>query len=232
MQRWFCVLAVMVSCSFLSAEVIAQEPGPLPEKYINSSALAEILNNLDTTTLPRARISLKSRGIESYDANSQTWSSEEFTFSQGFRLVNIRGCRVTLKNEATKIIGGLIGGSDPDAVSLGRFLRPSKYEKQLTPKTGVLTIALNQLSPKETKSFQYTKKPDDAKVFGSWRVKFPEGKFYGLRVLEMEITADEGPDLKASMRNAETLMFTFDTQAESESFRIAFSRAIKLCEGK
>jgi hypothetical protein len=233
--RLFCVFALIVSISFLSAEISAQDQGPFPEKYINSPALSEILNDLDKTSLPRARISLKYSGSELYDSDiNNQWGrlSEEMIFSQGFRLMSLKGCRVTLKNEDTKIIGWSTASSNFDAVSFARFLRASKYEKQLTPQTGVLVIALNQLSPKATKPFQYTKKPDEAKVFGMWRVKFPEGNFYGLRVLEMEITAAEGPDLKGSMRNAQTLTFTFDTQTESESFRIAFNRAIKLCQGK
>jgi hypothetical protein len=229
-------VVLIISISFSATEIRAQDKASFPEKWIDSSTLSEILKGLDETSLPRARISLKYKGRESYDQDNNYILfgrlSEELIFSQGFRLLSVQGCRVTLRNEQVKIIGSESSSYNRDAMSFARFLYDLKHEKKLTAQTGVMVIGLNQLKYTESKPYQYTKKPDVAKVFGVWRVKFCEKRFVGFSLLQMEISAAEDPDLKDTMKNAQTLTFTFDDKQESESFRVELNRAIKLCQGK
>ena len=217
--KWPYPLLLVLSMGSLSTGTRAQNKAGLAA----TTSLAEIINWLDNVGLPRARISLKNGSYE------EDGLSEELVFSDGFRLLTLDGCRLTLKNDQIKIIGWWTYNP---YMSLRVFLEKGRRgEKPLTPQSGVLVIPLNKLRYKERKPYLYTKKPDVAKEFGMWRIKFHQKAFIKQRPLEMKITAAEDPNLISTM-NAETLTFTFEDKQESESFRVAFNRAIKLCQGK
>jgi len=227
--------------SILSSQTLAQNVPKLPPQLNKGLSLSEIVDWLDKNSFSHARIGLESDGPESYTDSSDPMNSinlsvaqlsEGLFFSSGFSLLKADGCGLTLRNDQVKILRGWTKSYDSNQMSLANFVFGKKGEKKLTPQSAVLFIPLDKMRyGGGKKPYQYTKKADEAKLFGTWRTKFKEKGFFKRSVFQMEITAVEDPELKGKM-HAGTLTFTFDDKDESERFDAAFRQAIKLCSAK
>lgn len=234
-----CISLIVSVC--LRSDTLAEDQ-PAPPQVQQFSSVAEIVESLNKTSFPKARIALNFEGAEKYlDRRDKMEEmvingsrlSEELIFSSGFTVDSLDGCRLTLKNDDVKILSWTTKSYDRNLMSLAKFvLRPKKGQKKLTPQTGVLLIPLDKLSYKKGKPpHRYTKYSFEEKRFGTWRVDFEWSGFFKTSVVEMQITAAEGKDLTGKM-TAQKLNFFFDDEKESDDFNVAFRQAIKLCSEK
>ena len=231
-----CCFVAIVSVS-LGADTIAFQNQSVSSQVKQLSSVTEIVDWLNKTSVPHARIGLEFNGPESYTDGSDSMQSmnlslsrlsEQVFFSAGFTLASLNGCRLTLKNDQVKILNWGTSSYDVHYMSLAKFLvEGKKGERKLTPQTGVLFIPLDSLSYKGKAPYRYTKNP----ATGTWRTEFREKGFFKRSIFEMEITAAEGKGLKSNM-TAQKLIFTFDDKQEAEDFNVAFRRLIQLCPTK
>lgn len=238
-------LAVSLCCVVLIVSV-GFAPGTLAQQQSTQSAttqpatVTEIVESLNKTGFPLARIGLEFDAGEAYRSNDSMDSmnlmlsrlSESAYFSSGFTVDSLDGCSLKLKNDQVKILKWYSGSYDQHFMSLSKFLMAGrKGEKQLTPQSGVLSVPLNKLKYKGSTTPKYIKDPKSANVIGTWKTEFEEKGFFRRNVIEMEVSAAEGIDLKSKM-TARNLFFMFDDKTEAENFNIAFRRAIQLCANK
>ena len=235
-----CCFTLIVSVCFGSNTLGQDQRASSQVKQL--STLTEIVDQLNKTSFPQARIGLNFEGSESYANSSDAWESmglnvsrlsEQAYFSPGFTVASLDGCLLTLKNDQVKILNWGTSSYNVHLMSLAKFVVDGKKgEKKLTPQTGVLTIPLDKLSHKGGKApHKYTKDPAIEKLLGTWRTEYKWKGFFKRRLFEMEITAAEGPDLKSTM-TSQKLRFMFDDKQESETFDKAFRQAIQLCSTK
>lgn len=233
-----CCLGLLVSLCLQTDTLAQNQPSPPQVKQLS---VAEIVESLNKTSFPKARIGLKYEGPEDHLNGSDSMESmalnvsrlsEDLVFSSGFTVESFNGCRLTLKNDDVKILNWGTSSYDRNRMSFAKFvLEPKKGEKKLTPQTGVLTIPLDKLSYKKGKPpHRYTKLEVVERRLGMWRVDFQWSGFFKLSIVEMEITAAEGKDLTGKM-TAQKLNFFFDDKKEGDDFNVAFRQAIKLCSG-
>ena len=213
------------------------------------SSLAEILNWLDKTSFPQARIGLEANVKEPETGEVITTATryyEQAFFSKGFRLDKIDGCKVKLKNDDVEVLRYVSGYPDPSKGSL-------KFTKtQNDHFTGEFFIPLQDLKANKA-PYQHTKKVETADLLGTWRTElklksnlsflslFPiiwskdkaQEKIEELKenAMRVEITNAERNERNDLMYGDE-LTFTFDDKQMSENFYAAFSRAIILCKDK
>ncbi len=234
-----CCLSLLVSVC-LQTDTLAQSQ-PAPPQVQQLSSVEEIVESLNKTSFPKARIGLNFEGPENHLDGSDSMESmalnvsrlsEELIFSSGFTVDSLNGCRLTLKNDDVKILNWATSSYDRNRMSFAKFvLEPKKGEKKLTPQTGVLLIPLDKLSYRKGKPpHRYTKYSVVEKRLGTWRVDFQWSGFFKMSVVEMQITAAEGKDLTGKM-TAQKLNFFFDDKKEGDDFNVAFRQAIKLCSG-
>lgn len=192
----------------------AQNKPPLPGDLNQNSSVSEILKWLDQTTFRNARIVLK----DSSDAFTYRppWDDSgpaihTFIFTQGFRVTNIDGCNVMLRNDDAKTV------------------YKSKVQDSTHRSIADVWLQLNRMSPNKGKrTHRYTKDPEKVRLLGAWRTEF---KYRGWFVRTMFGLSLYSPESKEPERwEGMDLAFTFDTKEMSEKFDAAFRRAIRLCQ--
>jgi hypothetical protein len=158
-----------LSCWFLSivlaslgSETLAQNRRGLSPQVKQLSSVSEIVDWLNKTSLPHARIGLEFKGAESYLDGSDPMQSirlstsrlsEVLIFSPGFTLVSVDSCRLTPKNDQVRILRWGTSSYDVHLMSSANFLfEGKKGEKKLTPQVGALFIPLDKLGYKGGKS--------------------------------------------------------------------------------
>jgi hypothetical protein len=217
-------LSLMLLVPLLCEQTFAQS-NPVPAELSQSSSLSEILSWLDQNGLAEARIGLHSR-----------WDSA--VVSQGFRLFKVDGCVLTLKNDNIKILS-TSANAEPWESDPFEFFQKRADMRQRYP--AYLQIRLVRISDNRSKApHLYTKKPEDARVFGSWRTEFYEkrGRSRPQDVLLMSIPIPVLPEDKPdtpfhpNQLYGNSVTFTFDRRETSEQFYVVFQRAITLCAKK
>ena len=226
-------LVLIVSVGFAPGTVAQQRSAQSATSQ--SATVTEIVESLKTS-FSQARIGLEFDAGEAYRGNDAMDSmnlnvsrlSESAYFSSGFTVESLDGCSLKLKNDQVKIVKWYSGSYDQHYMSLSKFLMTGrKGEKQLTPQTGVLSVPLNKLKYKGSTTPKFIEHKNGP-VIGTWKTEFEEKGFFRRNVIEMEISAAEGVDLKSKM-TARYLFFMFDDKTEAENFNLAFRRAIQLC---
>ncbi|HEY0458497.1 MAG TPA: hypothetical protein VGC97_05045 [Pyrinomonadaceae bacterium] len=234
-------LLIIVLSLNLNSLVFAQKVA-LPSGLTEKSTLVEILNWIDRTSLPQARIGLESNVKEPETGEVITNATryyEQAFFSKGFRLAKIDGCRLRLRNDNVELIKFETKYPNPAEGSLDDF---RKIQNDKSKFTGEFSIPLQKLKANKA-PFQHTKKAEQAALLGTWRTEFKRKSEFFLipskaklkslleYLMEIEIIGVGQNGRNDSMSGSE-ITFTFDDKQMSENFYAAFSRAITLCEDK
>ena len=233
-----CFISIVAVC--LSTNSLAQKQ-PNQDQSTQRSSVTEIIDDLNKTSFPHARVGLAWDGGESYRDSSDSMQSmnlmlsrrsESAFFAAGFTVERLDGCRLKLKNEQLKILSWYTEAPAKHFMSLSKFVvEGRKGEKILTPQSGVLIIPLDKVKYKDKSKPRFVKHEATAKLIGAWQTDFKESGFFKRSPFEMHVTAAEGPTLMSTM-TAQTVIFAFDDKKESENFLVALRQAAQLCSGK
>ena len=200
-----------------SLRVLAQNKPLLPGGLNQDSSVSEILTWLDQTTFPIARVVLK----DSTDAfiyrppygHDSGPAEHTFIFTQGFRVTNIDGCNLMLRND--------------DA----RTVTKSKLDDSPHRLVADLWVQLDRTSPNKGKhTHRYTKNPEKVRLLGAWRTEFKYKGWFSRTMVGLTLTSAEWKE--PQRWDGRNLAFTFDTKEMSEQFDAAFRQAIRLCKSK
>lgn len=209
----FFIGTVVVLSSFRAS---AQNKTPLPGNLKPDSSVAEIVTWLDRTTFRSARIMLKdSRDTFEY---SPPWDDTEpakntFIFTQGFRVTNIDGCNLMLRNDdATEVV-------------------KSKVDESSRPLVVDIWLQLDRMSwDKGRHTHRFTRDREKVRLLGAWRTEFRYYGWFSRTILALTLQSAEW---KLRPRWVGwNVAFSFDTKEMSAQFDAAFRHAIKLCRSK
>jgi hypothetical protein len=234
-QTMLQALLLLASVSFLSSTIFAQDKNRLPPELNQNSSLSEIIDWLDRTSFAAARIGLNHSGSEAVKSPGyykRGTLGEKFVFSQGFKLANLDGCTLTLRNDDVK----LLRYADNALITIGGDGRHMFDEvgKTETRYVAELYLPLQKISDRRGKApYLHTSNPKQAGLIGSWRTVFQPKGFFGhsRRVFAISVFP-AGEREKQEFMDGEMLTFTFDSRETSEKFNAAFRRAFKLCGAK
>ncbi len=194
----------------------AQDKTPLPGGLKEDSSVLEILTWVGQTAIPNARIVLKdSRDDFLY---RPPWDDTEpmkhtFIFLQGFRVTNIDGCNLMLRND--------------DA----REVDKSKVLDAKGPVVVDLWVQLHRMSPdKGKRTHSYTKDPEKVRLLGAWKSEFKYKGWSSNTMAELKVHYPQAD--KPQKWQGYNIAFTFETKEMSEQFEAAFRQAIRLCRAK
>lgn len=212
MYAFFIVCVVLLS----SFRAFAQRKPPLPGNLKQDSSVAEILSWLDQSSFRNAGIILKN----SWDPDTAIppWvhgrrSTHTLVFARGFRVTNIDGCNLILRNDNAKII------------------IDSKLADSTHPLITDVWVQLNRMSPnKGPRTHRYTNDRQTVSLPGPWRTEFKYRGFFSRTMVGLTLHSAEWKEPKHW--EGRNLAFTFDTREMSENFDAAFRQAIKLCQSK
>ena len=206
-------LSVFVFSSF---NALAQKRSLLPGDLNQNSSVSEIVTWLDQTSFRNARVVLK----DSWDADyySPPWDDsrapkQTFIFTQGFRVTNIDGCNLMLRNDdARKISKSMVVDSTPRLVA-------------------DVWVQLNRMgADKGNHTHRYTRDQKKVSLLGAWRTEFTYKGWFSRTMVGLTLNS---PEWKEPQRwEGMNLAFTFDTKEMSENFDAAFRHAIRLCKSK
>ncbi len=248
----FCSVFLVALSIILSSVVFAQK-NTLPIDLTEKSSIGEILNWLDKTSLPQARLGLETNVKEPETGEVITTATqyyEQAFFSKGFRVDKIDGCKVKLKNDDVELLRYVSGYPDSSNGSL-RFKKTQNNQF-----AGEFFIPLQDLKANKA-PFKYSEKIEKTDLLGTWRTEFKlksnlsffslfpviwskekakekaKEKMEELRenAMRVEIISSEQNEQNDLMYGDE-LTFTFDDKQTSEKFYAAFNRAITLCKDK
>ena len=216
--------AQRLSYSFIIASVVvlssvralAQKTPLLPGGLNQDSSVSEILTWLDQTTFRNARVVLK----DSMDAFTYRppWedsgpAEHTFIFTQGFRVTNIDGCNLMLRNDDAKTV------------------TKSKVDDSPHRLVADVWVQLDRMSPNKGRhTHRYTKDPEKVRLLGAWRTEFRFKGWFARTMVGLTLTSAEWKE--PQRWEGMNLAFTFDTKEMSENFDAAFRQAIKLCKSK
>jgi len=214
-SHWLVHACLIVSATgFLSTRTTGQQNAALPAELNQNSSVADIITHLDWSFFRNARVLLK----ETHDAFTYRppWDDTEpakstFLFNAGFRVTNIDGCNVMLRNDDAK-----------------RFDKSSFAEKAVIAD---LWLQLHRLSPTKGRSpYRYTKDPQKARLLGVWRTNYQYRGTFSRTIIGLTLYS---PEWKEPQRwEGPSLAFIFDDKETSQQFDAAFRRAITLCKQK
>jgi len=231
------LLVIVLSLS-INSLIFAQKTA-LPSGLTENSSLEEILNWLDKTSLPQARIGLEANVTEPETSEIITTATRYYEwgiFSKGFKLAKIDGCKITLRNDNVELISFSTKHPNPAEGSLDDFRKIQNNRSQLT---GEFFIPLQKLKANKA-PYRHTKKADQANLLGTWRTEFKRKSEFLIipskekmkllldNLMKIEIVG-AGKDRRNDSMNGDEITFTFDDKQMSENFYAAFSRAITLC---
>jgi hypothetical protein len=192
----------------------AQNKRPLPGNLNQDSSVSEILTWLDQTSFRNARVVLK----DSWDVFTYRppWdemgpTKNTFIFTQGFRVTNIDGCNLMLRND--------------DA----RTVTKSKVDESPHRLIADVWVQLDRTSPNKGRStHRYTKDPEKGRLLGAWRTEFKYRGWFSRTMVGLTLYSDawKEPQRWVGLNVA----FSFDTKEMSDNFDAAFRRAIRLCQ--
>jgi len=233
LKLWSTGLLVIISMSFLSLDVRAQEKVLLPPALNESSSLSEILEWLDKNAFPHARVGLRTRtsssgAPRSFGLARKSVSGGERIFSEGFHVTLVDGCQVLLTNEQVTIVDA----RNPDSGSFYRFITKKNGQRELTPQLATVFVSLNRMSDKRGKSPHLLSNDRKyGKSGGWWQANYEQHGFFNKRIFDAELTPAEPPQTK-ELGHFDYLTFTFESRDLAEQFDAAFRHAIKICSNK
>lgn len=213
LEQFLFTFTVLILAILLPPEASAQRK-QLPGQLNDNSTVSEILKHLNQTTIPYARIGMKTRrpGSSStwHPKTGWEWSRGSLVFSPGFKLVSgFDDCHLKLRNDDVKVfeddkpfdLQNLAGTSGPYVAEFGTWLETVSYDKGRDP-------------------FLRTKQ---------WRTEFNSRGFFVRGVFGIELPAIKRGAGNESL-TASTVSFMFADKEMSEQFNAAFRRVIQLCQ--
>jgi hypothetical protein len=219
-QSWSNALLVVISIAFLSPAILAQSRSQWPSNLPQRSSVVEIMDWLDKNIWPKARIGVRTSSLPRIDSDSFVLQQDEepahsLFYAQGFKLIKVDGCNVTLRNDDTRLIAH------------SRFIIDNTPQQRYRAE---LYVPLDRLSVTKGRApYRHTKDPQKSVLLGAWRTEFKSNQSREEGILTLFLA---GHTEKTVIWDAETLTFTFDTKEESEQFDAAFRQAIRLCRKK
>jgi hypothetical protein len=224
-QRGLDALLVVVSIALLCPGIFAQNRSQWPSALNQRSSVLEILNWLDKTSFPHARVGVKTSSDSGTDSDSLSSLSpvtrqdarppDSLFYSQGFKLIKVDGCTVTLKNDDTTLIAH------------SRLIQDQTPQQHYRAE---LYVPLYRLSYKKGRvSYRHTNNSEKSRLLGTWRTEFKSNRSREEALLTLFLP---GHTEKLVVWEGEILTFTFDTREMSEQFDAAFRQAIRLCQTK
>ncbi len=219
--------------------VVSAQKSALPKGLTQNSSVEELIQWLDENAFPKVWIGVETEVSEDQIDATQVYNtalSEEVTLSQGFRLQSLDACKLTLRNEDLRLLELWTGNYNMELVRLKDVLVDPDSKKTFY---GELVIQLSDLSLKKgRKPFRHTRKPEKAKMLGTWRMMFRVSRPSFFQMLRGEFR--HGQSVLIGIRShqddqfynslwGETLRFTFDEENTSKEFYLVFRRAIELC---
>lgn len=232
----------LVVFSFSLNSIIFAQKTALPLGLNEKSSLEEILNWLDKSSLPEARIGLEANASEPEANEIPTTASryyESAIFSKGFKLAKIDGCKMALRNDNVELIDFSTKYPNPSQGSLDDFRKIQNNQSQFT---GEFSIPLQKLKANKA-PFRHTKKAGQAVSLGTWRTEFKRKSEFFLipskakmkslmeNLMEIEIIG-VGQNGRNDSMDGDEITFTFDDKQASENFYAALSQAITICKDK
>jgi len=169
---------------------------------------------LDQTSFRNARVILKNSWDD--ETRSPPWDDTKpaehtFVFTQGFRVTNIDGCNLMLRNDDARMV--------------------EKAKVGESPLIADVWVQLDRMSwDKGRHTRRYTRDPEKVRLVGGWVTEFKYRGWFSRTIIGLTL---QSPEWKGPRRWVGTdIAFTFDTKEMSEQFDVAFRRAIKLCRSK
>ena len=194
----------------------AQRKPVLPAGLKQDSSVAEIIAWLDQTTFRHARVVLKNSWddftyrppLDDTPAASQT-----FIFTPGFRVTNIDGCNLLLRNDQA------------------RTITKSKVDDSAHPLVAEVWVQLNRMSADRGRhTYRLTKDPEKVRLLGAWRTNFKYSGWSSRTIVGLKLNS---PDWKEQQKwEGMDVAFTFETEEMSRNFDTVFRQAIRLCKSK
>ena len=204
----------MLIIGFLSLATHAQDNVQLPPPLNQSSSLAETVDWLNKNAFPYARISVNARNTSHDNIGTASKvrgnNSFDFIFSPGFKVSEMAGCNVTLRNDQARMIN-------------------DSFDNE--PRSVELILPLAKMSDRKGKPpYRHTRNPRIAKLFGTWRTEFIEKGFFVHGIFDVNV--GESEHRFPERGNGDRLKFAFDDKEAADNFNVAFRHAIKLCSAK
>ena len=217
LQRLACALIVLFLSGCWGFQAQTQNKARLPAELNQNSSVLEIVSWLDRTSFRHARIALKDSWDDEHD--EPPWSDlqpaeQTFVFNPGFRFTNLESCTIALENDDATMVD-----------------RPATADQKNRLKAH-LNIQLSRAGATKGRStFRYTKDPEKARLFGTWRSEYryhgwSSRTIHGLRLYSGDSQKPAGVWIGTNVA------FIFDSKEMSEQFDAAFRRAIRLCRPK
>ena len=199
----------------LSGSAFAQRKQDLPGGLSQNSSVAEIVAWLDRTTFPKARIVLKDSWDDSTyrpPMDDTPAAKQTFIFTPGFRVTNIDGCNLLLRNDQA------------------RTVTKSNVDNR-PPIVAEVWVQLNRMSADRGQhTHRFTNNPEKTRLLGAWRTNFKYSGWSSRTIVGLKLNST---DWKEPQKwEGMDLAFTFDTEEMSKNFDAAFRQAIRLCRSK
>ncbi len=234
-----CVRCVVLFLAFVSSVATSAQNTGLPGGLSQNSSVEELIQWLDENAIPKARIGVEIEVSEDHLDPSELFNyalSENATFSHGFRLRSLDGCKLTLRNEDLRLLELWSGSYNPKLIRLKDIRVDPGSDGTYY---GEIVIPLSDLSLKKGRSpFIHTRKPEKAKRLGTWRVMFRvvqtsffdliRGKYRDSELILIGVRSYEDDNFYNSLWG-ETIRFTFDEELAARNFYRVFRRTIELC---
>jgi hypothetical protein len=221
-----CVFLLLVMTGLPHSETFAQR-NSLPPGLSRDSTVPEILEYLNKTIFPSARIGVRSSlpgDVEFWDAETGYYSNpRSLVFSQGFKLASgADDCHIKLRNDDVKVYDA--DGKDVRPVDL------ALVTKTQSPYAAEFSTWLETVSHDKGKAqFVHTRNPEIVKLLGAWRTEFQSRGFFGRTIFGVRFPAIKTDGVNEYMMS-NTVTFTFDDKQLGERFDAAFRRLIRLCQ--
>jgi hypothetical protein len=222
-----CLTLLLAAAGSTRSDVSAQKNG-LPPGLNEDSTVREILEYLDETSFPHARI-----GLEIYRPGSdESIYPEEgrippivsAVFSAGFRLASeADDCHLRLMNDDVRLydeeskdlrpldLSGVTDTEPPYAAEFSAWLETASHDRGKAP-------------------FLHTKDSERAKLLGAWRTEFESRGFFVRDIFGVKMPAVTRGSIGKHHSTNGTVAFIFDDRQAGERFDAAFRRLIKLCQ--
>lgn len=221
----FLLLFVM---GLLHLGVQAQENSSLsPQGLSNGSSVSEILEYLNKTAFPYARIYISASvlGDEEFETGVGYYTtSNRLVFSPGFKLASgADDCHLILRNDDVKVydveselklidLKPLSNTQPPFAAEFSTWLETTSYDKGKS-------------------SFYRSRDPEKQKLLGPWRTQFESRGFFARSIFGVRIPGLNRTDAN-QYHTSERVRFIFDNKHLSERFDTSLRRLIKLCQAR